>query len=62
MHQASPASIGVIDSVMSLPYKHNPASKRRISRAPKPASITELFCTFSNVLVKVATCSVGTDI
>ena len=35
-----PASIGVVSSSISLPYKHKPASSRKESRAPKPDSCT----------------------
>ena len=40
MAQDSPASTGVVVSSMSLPYRHNPASRRRESRAPNPAGLT----------------------
>ncbi len=44
MHHARPASIGVVFSSISLPYKHNPASSLRVSRAPKPASFIWSLC------------------
>mmetsp|Transcript_14061 Transcript_14061/g.30454 ORF Transcript_14061/g.30454 Transcript_14061/m.30454 type:complete len:324 (-) Transcript_14061:176-1147(-) len=44
-HQARPASMGVMSSLRSLPYRHRPASRRRLSRAPRPASLTALLLT-----------------
>ena len=49
MHHASPASIGLVFSSISLPYKHSPASSLRVSRAPKPASLTWSFRSNSSV-------------
>lgn len=40
IHQANPASIGVVSSDISFPYRHNPASSLKISRAPRPAHST----------------------
>ncbi|KAI2803166.1 hypothetical protein BLOT_007289 [Blomia tropicalis] len=40
MVHARPASIGVVVSSISLPYKHKPASNRNESRAPSPANFT----------------------
>ena len=39
MVQARAASTGVVFSSMSLPYKHKPASSRKLSLAPRPASL-----------------------
>ena len=38
--QARPASSGDTDSSMSWPYNAMPASRRRVSRAPRPAGFT----------------------
>jgi hypothetical protein len=40
MTQVNPASTGVVSSSRSLPYRHIPASRRRLSRAPRPVSCT----------------------
>ena len=36
----SDASTGVVVSSMSLPYRQSPASRRSVSLAPRPISIT----------------------
>lgn len=59
IHHDSPASTGVVSSVMSLPYKQSPASNRRMSRAPRPASFTG--CTDNNLLANSIALSEGTD-
>ena len=38
--QDRPASTGVMSSLRSCPYRHMPASRRRLSRAPRPVSWT----------------------
>ena len=38
INHVRPASTGDVFSSMSFPYRHKPASKRRLSRAPRPAS------------------------
>src|ERR1700761_125895 len=40
MTQVRPASTGLVSSSRSLPYRHIPASRRRLSRAPRPVSWT----------------------
>ena len=60
MHHVRPASTGVVFSSMSLPYKHNPASSLRVSRAPKPASLTLSLC--SNRSVSSTALSEGREI
>jgi len=54
------ASTGVIDSFNSCPYKHNPASKRKASLAPKPANLHSL--NVNNNLTKSSTCELCIDI
>ena len=38
--QDRPASTGVVSSSRSFPYRHMPASRRRLSLAPRPVSCT----------------------
>jgi hypothetical protein len=40
MAQVRPASTGVVVVSMSWPYRHRPASRRSVSRAPRPAGLT----------------------
>ena len=54
--QSSAASTGVVSSSISFPYKHNPASNRKVSRAPKPASLTS-----STPSKESATCKIFSD-
>ena len=51
--QPKPASMGVVVSSRSEPYKHMPASNLKLSRAPKPVS-----CTLSGLLSSCATSKV----
>ena len=52
MTHVNPASTGVVSSSRSCPYKHMPASRRKLSRAPRPVSCTgslESSCATSTV-------------
>ena len=51
---------GVISSLISLPYKLNPASTRRESRQPKPHK--QAFSFLKIWLIKFSTFSLGIDI
>lgn len=60
--QLSAASIGEVDSSMSCPYKHNPASSLKLSLAPKPAGRTVWFDEVINKSANAAALSFGTEI
>lgn len=59
MTHVKPASIGVVSSSRSFPYRHIPASRRRLSRAPRPVSWTG--CCDSSLVTSVV-CAGGIDI
>mmetsp|Transcript_61436 Transcript_61436/g.139075 ORF Transcript_61436/g.139075 Transcript_61436/m.139075 type:complete len:226 (-) Transcript_61436:448-1125(-) len=52
-------SIGVVVSSKSLPYRHNPASSRRESRAPRPAGLTEASARMASA--SLAASALGTE-
>lgn len=60
MHQARPASMGVVSSEMSLPYRQSPASSLKMSLAPSPASRTP--SSANSLSVSSTTRSVDTEI
>lgn len=56
----NPASIGVVVSSRSCPYRHRPASRRKLSRGPSPAISTA--GSRSKASVMATTSEVGIEI